>query len=187
MADTAKVEPQAEQTQTVGGQQAAGTVEPTFKQADVDRIVGERLTRERAKFADYDELKKFHDESEAARKTETEKLTEKAAKAEARAKDTLAQMLQAEARAAAAELGFAKPGAAVKLADLSGAVDAEGKADPAKIKSALETLKGEMPELLAQRTPQTGPTNPGRSQGKGEEEDYLPPHARARNPFQINK
>ena len=31
--------------------------EQTFTQADVDRIVGERVQRERAKFADYDDLK----------------------------------------------------------------------------------------------------------------------------------
>lgn len=30
---------------------------PTFTQADLDRIVSERIQRERAKFADYDEIK----------------------------------------------------------------------------------------------------------------------------------
>ncbi len=43
--------------------EAPGTTEPdtgtteTFTQADVDRIVRERVQRERAKYADYDELK----------------------------------------------------------------------------------------------------------------------------------
>jgi hypothetical protein len=34
-----------------------GEPDPTFSQADVDRIVKERVQRERAKFADYDALK----------------------------------------------------------------------------------------------------------------------------------
>ena len=33
------------------------TTDQTFTQADLDRIVSERLQRERAKFADYDDLK----------------------------------------------------------------------------------------------------------------------------------
>ena len=55
--------------------------EKTFTQADVDRIVSERLDRERGKYADYDELKakatKF-DEAEEAQKTELQKANEKA-------------------------------------------------------------------------------------------------------------
>lgn len=41
-----------ETTPTEGEQQ-----EQTFKQADVDRIVAERVARERAKFSDYNDLK----------------------------------------------------------------------------------------------------------------------------------
>lgn len=51
----------------------------TFTQADLDRIVSERLTRERSKYADYDELKTKAgklDEIEQANKTEVEKLRE---------------------------------------------------------------------------------------------------------------
>ena len=40
--------------------------EQTFKQADVDRIVKERVQRERAKFADYDDLKKAAGEKQTA-------------------------------------------------------------------------------------------------------------------------
>lgn len=54
----------------------------TFSQADVDRIVADRLQRERQKYVDYDALKdkatKF-DELEEASKTELQKATEKAA------------------------------------------------------------------------------------------------------------
>ena len=52
----------------------------TFKQEDVDRIVAERLTREREKFAGFDEIKEKagkYDELEASKQSETEKLTKK--------------------------------------------------------------------------------------------------------------
>ena len=53
----------------------------TFTQDEVNRIIGERVAREREKYADYDSLKdkasKF-DEIEEANKTELEKATEKA-------------------------------------------------------------------------------------------------------------
>lgn len=54
----------------------------TFTQAELDRIVAERLTRERAKYADYDALSKKAaklDQLEEASKTELQKANEKAA------------------------------------------------------------------------------------------------------------
>lgn len=51
----------SEQQQPKGGKEPEGKEEQTFTQADVDRIVAERLKREReatkAKYADYDDLK----------------------------------------------------------------------------------------------------------------------------------
>lgn len=56
------------------------TEERTFTQAEVDKIVGERLGRERAKYADFDALKakaeKF-DEIEEQSKSELQKALEK--------------------------------------------------------------------------------------------------------------
>ena len=58
------------------------TEEKTYTQADIDRIVGERLARERAKYADYDDMKakaeKFT-EMEEAQKSELQKAQEKSA------------------------------------------------------------------------------------------------------------
>ena len=55
-------------------------IDRTFTQAEVDAIVGDRLKRERAKYADYDDLKakaaKF-DEMEEASKTELQKAIDK--------------------------------------------------------------------------------------------------------------
>lgn len=57
------------------------TEEKTFTQAELDAIIGDRLSRERAKYADYDDIKakaqKF-DEAEEASKSELQKATEKA-------------------------------------------------------------------------------------------------------------
>jgi hypothetical protein len=47
----------------VAGAEPPKSAEPqVFKQEDVDRIVQERLARERTKFSDYDDLRKFREE-----------------------------------------------------------------------------------------------------------------------------
>lgn len=54
--------------------------ERTFTQAELDGIVGERLNRERAKYADYDALKEKaqkYEEYEEAQKTELQKAQER--------------------------------------------------------------------------------------------------------------
>lgn len=58
-----------------------GTTENTFTQEQLDAIIGDRLSRERAKYADYDALKEKagkYDELEQANKTELQKEREKA-------------------------------------------------------------------------------------------------------------
>lgn len=61
--------------------------EATFSQADIDRIVADRLNRERSKFADYEDLKAKAgrlDQLESEGKSDLDKAVE-AAKSEARA------------------------------------------------------------------------------------------------------
>lgn len=56
--------------------------EKTFTQAELDKIVGERLAREREKYADYEAIKEKAsklDSLEEASKSELQKATEKAA------------------------------------------------------------------------------------------------------------
>jgi hypothetical protein len=68
-------------------------------QAELDKMLGERLNRERAKYADYDELKKKaaeHDKTVEAQKTEAEKLAERAAAAEKAAGEHQLRALRAE-------------------------------------------------------------------------------------------
>lgn len=61
---------------------------PPATQADLDRIISDRLHRERAKFSDYDDLKAKAsklDEQEQANKTELQKALERAEAAEKKA------------------------------------------------------------------------------------------------------
>lgn len=72
-------------------------------QADLDRIVENRLAKERAKYAGFDDLKakaeKF-DQAEAANKSELQKAQDAAAAAEKRATDAEAKALRGEVAAA---------------------------------------------------------------------------------------
>lgn len=75
---------QQETTSQEGASEQAFT--PIASQAELDRIVGERLARERAKYAGFSEYKAKAAELDAlkeASKTELEKATERATKAEA--------------------------------------------------------------------------------------------------------
>lgn len=60
-----------------GGDPTPPVADKTFTQADLDRIVGERLAREQAKYADYDDLKTAAGklaELEAANQTEAQRI-----------------------------------------------------------------------------------------------------------------
>lgn len=60
--------------------------EKTFTQAEVDRVVRERLAREREKYADYDELKKAAEVAKAS-ESKLDKVTEQLAQLTKRAED----------------------------------------------------------------------------------------------------
>lgn len=172
MAEPTATPAQANDTTHPGGgqQPASPQAQPTeakFTQADLDRIIADRLGREQAKYADYADLKKKVEEAESANKSELEKAIEKATKAELRAKEvetqTAARVIASEAKAVAAELGFSKPDKAIKLADLANAkYNADGTVSG--VREALEGLAKEMPELLKGKAPppDTGASNPAR-------------------------
>jgi hypothetical protein len=86
----------------------AGTT--TFSQADIDRIVTERLRKEQAKYGDYNDLKRKaveFDKHAEAQKTETQKLSDRLAASEKAMadKDTaLARMSSAAAHGIPADL-----------------------------------------------------------------------------------
>ena len=123
-------------------------------QADLDRIVGQRLSREREKFADYDELREKAAELEKVRdaaKSEQERAVERA-KAEGRneALGTVnKRLIESEARVLASEAKFRNPGLAVRAIDLASVkVGDDGTVDAAAIRDALKALSDAEPYLL---------------------------------------
>lgn len=114
----------------------------TFSQADVDRIVADRVARANAKYADYGDLKK----RAAAAMTEQERAV---AEAEQRGKTTATEA--ANARVARAELKAAAKDADVDkatldgflaYADLSKFVGADGEPDDKAIAAVVKQLAG---------------------------------------------
>lgn len=104
-------------------QGAPAEQERTFTQSEMDAIIGERLKRDRAKYADYEELKakaaKF-DEAEEASKSELQKAVEERDKYKAELDKLQAERERAEKVAkVAAEKGVD----AVLLARMAGDVD----------------------------------------------------------------
>ncbi|MDB5716442.1 MAG: scaffold protein [Sphingomonadales bacterium] len=119
---------------------------PPASQADLDRIIGDRLAREREKFADYADLKTKateYDKAIEAARTDQEKAVE-AARNEGKSEALTtanARLVSAEARALAAEAKFASPALAVKALDLADVkVNDDGSVDADVIKTKLKEL-----------------------------------------------
>lgn len=136
------------------GNAGAGTTPPaqqgdkTFTQADIDRVVTERLARERQRFADYDDLKnkasKF-DEYQQSQMSDLEKANEAI-----KAKDTA--LAEAQTRLAEMEVQSVRSAAATAAglpAELHQFITAT---DPDEAKKQAETLASK----LTPATPQPG-------------------------------
>lgn len=124
-----------------------------FSQEDVNRIVEERLARERAKYADYDGLKAAKAELEKIKQSqmsETEKLTKAASDNERRAIAAESRIAQMEIRADFVEKAVTAGVTDIKLAYLAaqaegllGAYDADkgvGKHDFTELKKRYPNL-----------------------------------------------
>lgn len=127
---------------------------PPQSQADLDRIINDRLAREKAKFADYGDLKAKAsrlDQIEAANATDLEKAV-KAARTEGETEATTranTRLVKSEARALAAVAQFRDPADAVAFLDLSEVkVDDSGEVDVASVKRLLDGLAATKPYLL---------------------------------------
>lgn len=113
----------------------------SFSQADVDRIVADRLKREKEKYADYEELKgkaeKLKD-IEAAQMTEQEKAQAKIAELEARNAETEAKVRAMEITRLRSKL-LADEGLPADLADrVRGETEEEIKADLESLKAIVK-------------------------------------------------
>jgi len=105
----------------------AGSTTTTFTQADVDRIVRERLTRERERFKDYDDLKAKAGDADKS-KTALDKLLEKVSGLEDRAS-------KAEAAALRADIAQAKGLTPAQAKRLHGSTRDELEADADELRS----------------------------------------------------
>lgn len=117
----------------------------TFSQVDLDRIVADRVARERAKYADYADLKRF----KASAMTDAEKAV---ADAEARGKasaltESGQRLARAELKAAAVAAGVDKAtlDGFLEFADLKRFVGDDGEPDSKAIASAVKKLGGDRP------------------------------------------
>lgn len=124
-----------------------GTFTPPASQEDLDRIVGQRLARERAKFADYDEVKAKAaklDEAEAASKSELQKLQDGIAERDAQLANLPKEIRQQAIRfaSAASRAGFLDPeDALLNISDID-------LSDNDAVKAALEELAERKPHLV---------------------------------------
>jgi hypothetical protein len=112
---------------------------PPATQDELNKIISERIARERAKFSDYSDLKskaaKF-DELDQASKSEQERLTERLAAAEARAAEIEGRALRLEV---AAENGLT-PAQAKRLV---GSTREELEADAKELLATFQPTKSE--------------------------------------------
>ena len=153
------------------GQQPAGSHGDgvrTFTQAELDRLVGDRVARERAKYSDYDDLKAAQaklQQIEDAQKSELQRAQEAREAAEKTAQAALTnanqRLIQAEFIAAAALAGVAHPEDAYALADKA----AIQIGDDGKVTGVTEQVKA---LVDASRLPmQSGPRAPNLNGGAG--------------------
>lgn len=146
-----------EGTTPAGGQQTT-TEDKTFTQADVDRIVQDRLTRERNKIGDLDDLRRKaekYDELEAQNKTDLEKANTRAETAEKLAADLEAKLkdtsLSNAIKDAAGAAGFIDANDAAALIDRS-SIEFDGDV-PKNLDKLLGALAKAKPHLVKEGAP----------------------------------
>lgn len=161
----------AETEKTPGGAGTAGTDTATsgksFTQADLDRIIGERLV------ADREQRRK---EAETARLTEEGKHKELADQlkgqltaAQTEIRDT---RLESMVTRLAGQLGIVDADAALRLMDVSAVQWAEDRPTEASVKAALKALVETRPFLVPGESA-GGPANPARKGKTPNEDDDL--------------
>lgn len=162
---------------------AGGGQQPEVKmmsQAEVDRIIAERLARQKAQFADYEELKakaaKWA-EVEEAQKSEAQKAQERVAQLERERDAALAQakdrLIRAAFVAEAAKVGATHPGDVFALADLAGVqVNEAGEVVGVAEAVAAVVQAGRIP--LATNRPQSPKLDGGAGGGNRSAETQMP-------------
>lgn len=139
---------------------------PPASQADLDRIINERLARQKAQFKDYDDLKTKaaeFDKLNEAQKTEAQRAADAIAAAERKAADvqTVLRAKTAEnalLNAAAGKLRV--PSDAVLHLASKVEVDDDGNVDQAHVAALVDGLLEERQDLAATNAPTTPRPNP---------------------------
>lgn len=116
--------------------------EKAFTQADMDRVISERVARERAKFADYADLKK----KAASAMTEQERAVSEAEQRgrSAALKESGSRLALAEFRTAASEVGLNKQALEgfLEYAEMTRFVGDDGEPDIKAIGMAVKKIAG---------------------------------------------
>ena len=154
MADEQATQPTTEATPQTTPTQAAAPEGKTLTQAEVDAIVKDRLTRERQKYADYEQLKAAAtklSQIEESQKTEEQKLKDALAKLEAEMstyrQENQTLKLTQKVASIAGLLGAINPRDANFMQAASG-IDPNGDGADKTIQEALESLKATHPYLF---------------------------------------
>ncbi|MNI02141.1 hypothetical protein D3C73_550050 [compost metagenome] len=166
---------------TEGGGESTYT--PPATQADLDRIIQDRLKR--AKPADYDDLKSKaaeYDKYKESSKTEQQKAIE-AARAEGAQEVTgkfTTRIVNADIRATAATLGFSDPQDAIALfGDISKVEITDDGPDAKAIKERLDEIAKDKPYLLKTTTGPKVVTKPKPVKGEESDADNKPGKSKA--------
>ena len=149
MTDTPAAEPTTTDTATDAAEVPASTWTPPASQEDLDRIITARLQKERAKYADYDDLRSKADrlaELEKEQLSEVERARQEAADADARA--AAAEQALRDARRSAVIASAAKD--AHDPAEVARLLDVADDADDATITAAVADLLAAKPYLVRQ-------------------------------------
>lgn len=143
---------------SAGSPDASDAFTPVTTQEEFDRRLGERLSRERARYADYDDLKakaaKF-DEADAATKSELQKLQDAVGERDTKLAE-LPKTIRAQAirfASLATQKGFIDPEDALL------GIDAD-LADDDAVKAALDDLATRKPHLVRKEPAKKLPTRP---------------------------
>lgn len=157
--------------------QATPEKQAEFTQADVDRIIADRLKRERDKYADYNDLRKAADELAKLREaelSETEKLQKKLAEAEAKAQqaelNARSRSFSAAVIAAAARLNFNDPSDAVALLKID-AFEFDENGQPVGVDEKVKELAAERKYLIKSKGGSLEPFEPAQQGGPVRETD----------------
>lgn len=150
-----------------GGQQAEYT--PPATQAELDKIVGERLARQKAQFKDYDTFKAAAEELaqiKAANQTEAERQAEELSRLQAEAETWRNVAVAHRAEALATSRGFIYPDLAIKELDPSRYLDASGQINEALLTADIDAVAQKYPDLVRAANQPRVP-GPNHAQGTG--------------------